>query len=318
MNGRWQRTLKEPLRFAGVGLHSGQRVAIQVLPAPENSGIVFRTGPAASRTAIPALIANVDARKSQLCTQLAGLHGQSVSTAEHLMAALVASRITNVWVDFDVESHTSTVELPVLDGSSLEYMEEIQRVGVETQEESPLHYLRIQRPVQVSKQDKAAWLLPTPEDLGGSPAELREPTLQMSVQVNFEHKQLGTKFCRFALGADPDATMAAFHQEIAPARTFTFEDEIEWMQANGLARGGSLDNAVVFAKRGQATVLNKEGLRFSDDEWARHKMLDCIGDIGLAGLPLHGYFFATSPGHALTHELLRELFKDPKNYEEIS
>ncbi|POM64704.1 UDP-3-O-3-hydroxymyristoyl [Phytophthora palmivora] len=311
---RWQRTLKQPLRFAGVGLHSGEKVAIRVLPAPQDSGIIFRTSNQTS--AIPALIANVDARKSQLCTQLT-INDTSVSTVEHLMAALVASRVTNAFIDFERDGDSSSVELPVLDGSSIEYVEGIRRVGVQEQEGARLSYLRIKRPVQVFKQDKAAWLLPMPEDLSSSPLSLQAPTLHMSVQVNFAHKQLDTTFCRFALGSDPESTLDTFEQDIASARTFTFEDEIEWMQANGLARGGSLDNAVVFSKDSQATVLNEQGLRFPD-EWTRHKMLDCIGDIGLAGLPLHGYFFATSPGHALTHELLRELLKDPENYEEMS
>ncbi|KAG6954688.1 hypothetical protein JG688_00012239 [Phytophthora aleatoria] len=309
---RWQRTLKDPLRFAGVGLHSGEKVSIRVLPAPTDSGIVFRSG----NSAIPALVANVDARNSQLCTQLTA-NGTFVSTAEHLMAALVASQITNAFIDFDEDSHHSSVELPVLDGSSVKYVEEIRRVGVEVQHGAVLKYLRIKQPVQVFKQDKAAWLLPMPEDLNSSPSSWQAPTLHMSVQVNFAHKHLGTTFCRFSLGSDPESTLDAFHREIASARTFTFEEEIEWMQANGLARGGSLDNAVVFSKDGQSTVLNEDGLRFPD-EWARHKMLDCIGDIGLAGFPLHGYFLATSPGHVLTHDLLRELFKDPENYEEVS
>ncbi|KAE9005995.1 hypothetical protein PR003_g18004 [Phytophthora rubi] len=315
----WQRTLRQPLRFAGVGLHSGQEVAIRVLPAPANSGIVFRAKTQTSCVAVPALIANVDARKSQLCTQLTA-NGTSVSTTEHLMAALVASRVTNAFVDFEGDDGAPSVELPVLDGSSVDYVDGIRRVGIEEQHGAVLRYLRIKRPVQVFKQDKAAWLLPVPVDLRGSPASLQAPTLHMSVQVNFVHKQLGTTFCRFALGADPDTSLDAFHRQVASARTFTFEDEIAWMRANGLARGGSLDNAVVFSVKDgqqQPTALNEEGLRFPD-EWARHKMLDCIGDIGLAGLPLHGYFFATSPGHALTHELLRELFRDPENYEEVS
>ncbi|KAG7383131.1 hypothetical protein PHYPSEUDO_004003 [Phytophthora pseudosyringae] len=311
---RWQRTLKQPLRFAGVGLHSGEKVAIRVLPAPAHSGIVFRTG--AQGASIPAVIANVDSRQGQLCTQLTA-NGTSVSTVEHLMAALVASRVANVFVDFEGGSQHSSVELPVLDGSSAEFVEGIRRVGVEEQQGAVRTYLRIKRPVQVSKQDKAAWLLPMPEDLSSSASSLQAPTLQMSVQVNFAHKQLGTTFRRFALGSDPDSTLDAFQREIASARTFTFEDEIQWMQANGLARGGSLDNAVVFSSSDPPSVLTEDGLRFPD-EWTRHKMLDCIGDIGLAGLPLHGYFFATSPGHALTHELLRELFKDPENYKEVS
>ncbi|CAI5715006.1 unnamed protein product [Peronospora effusa] len=236
------------------------------------------------------------------------------------MAALVASQITNAFIEYEnVKSQKFRVEVPILDGSSIEYVEEIRRVGIEEQEGARLTYLCIMRPVQVIKQDKAAWFLPLPKDLRSSSLSLQIPTLHMSVQVNFEHEQLGTTFCRFALGSDPDLTMNAFHQEIASARTFTFEKEIEWMQTHGLARGGSLDNAVVFSKNEQATkatVRNAEGLRFHD-EWTRHKMLDCIGDIGLAGYPLHGYFFATSPGHALIHELLHELFKDPQNYAKI-
>ncbi|CAH0476935.1 unnamed protein product [Peronospora belbahrii] len=315
---RWQRTLKQTLRFTGVGLHSGKKVAICIRPATSNSGISFYVGN--KSCAIPALIANVDVDKSQLCTQLTA-NGTTVSTVEHLMAALIASRINNAAIKLEGEnSQHSCVELPILDGSSAEYMEGIQRGGVEEQEGAVLHYLRITRPVQVIKHDKAAWFLPMPVDLSSSSLSLQTPTLHMSVQVNFEHKHLGTTFCRFALGSNTESTMNTFQQKIASARTFTFEKEIEWMQTNGLARGGSLDNAVVFSQVNQAklaTILNVEGLRFHD-EWTRHKMLDCIGDIGLAGFPLHGYFFATSPGHALTHELLHELFKDPQNYVKVS
>lgn len=229
------------------------------------------------------------------------------------MAALVASQINNAYIDFENAMQASSCELPALDGSSLKYVRAIRQVGTQEQEGAVLKYLRVKRPVQVLMEEKAAWLLPLPEDLSASPSCLHPPTLQMSVQVNFAHKHLGTTYCRFSLGSDSKLTLAAFHREIASARTFAFENEIEWMRGNGLARGGTLDNAVVFASDGRATILNKEGLRFPD-EWTRHKMLDCIGDIGLAGLPLHGYFFATSPGHALTHELLRELFKCSENF----
>uniref|UniRef100_M4BZB0 UDP-3-O-acyl-N-acetylglucosamine deacetylase n=1 Tax=Hyaloperonospora arabidopsidis (strain Emoy2) TaxID=559515 RepID=M4BZB0_HYAAE len=286
----WQRTLRQPLRFEGVGLHTGEQVSICVRPAPANSGIVFRLNGSESLT-IPALIANVSASNT-----------------------LVASRISNAFVDFENnQSSNYRAEVPVLDGSSVEFMEGIQRVGIEEQEGAELKYLCVKRPVHVFKQDKNACFLPMPNNG-------QAPTLHMSVQVNFEHKQLDTKLCRFTLGSDSTLTMDAFNRDIAPARTFTFEDETEWLHANGLALGGSLDNAVVFSKNQQAdakpTVLNSDGLRFSD-EWTRHKMLDCIGDIGLAGLPLHGYFYASRPGHALTHELLRELFKDPENYAEM-
>lgn len=307
----WQRTLKRPLRFAGVGLHSGKDVAIKVLPAPQDAGIVFCTG--APRSYVPAQIANVKARQHQFCTQLA-LNDTFVSTVEHLMAALVASRISNALIEVEECSQVSRVELPILDGSSLEYIRGIRRVGIKEQKGAILKHLRIKRPVQVLQHDKAAWFLPFPKDLSTSASCLQAPTLQMSVQVNFAHMQLGTTFCYFSLGYDSAKTLDAFHDEIAPARTFTFEQEIDWMRSNGLARGGSLSNAVVFSSNGPSSTLNDDRLRFTN-EWTRHKMLDCIGDIGLAGLPLHGYFFATSPGHALTHDLLRELFKDPENYE---
>ena len=312
----WQRTLKQPLRFAGVGLHTGEQMSVCVLPAPTGSGIVCRST-VVPRAPIPALLANVSTVDSRLCTQLAA-NGWSVSTLEHLMAALVASRISNAFVDVDSHSTrpVARAEVPVLDGSSAEYMAAIQRVGVEVQQGAALKYLCIKRPVHVVQQDrKVACFLPMPIDR-------RAPTLHLSVHVEFEHKQLRPTWCRFTLDADPEVTMDVFQREIAPARTFTFEDEIEWLQANGLARGGSLDNAVVFSSQQQRddsrpNVLNAGGLRFSDER-TRHKMLDCIGDIGLAGLPLHGYFYASRPGHALTHELLRHLFKDPENYAEMS
>ncbi|GAB9471804.1 Udp-3-o-[3-hydroxymyristoyl] n-acetylglucosamine deacetylase [Globisporangium polare] len=342
---RWQRTLSRSFELAGVGLHSGAPVRVRVHPADANTGVVFRTQHQ-QRHEVHAHISHVDDRKSQLCTQLTTPDGlANISTVEHLMAALTAARVSNAYVDVDaVGTATSSTndqkkcvaELPILDGSSLPFLDAIEDAGVEEQSRgssnASLRCIRVKRPVQVLLDDKAAWLLPMPAQLGGG---VRMPTLNMSVQVNFEHKGLGTKFCRFILGDDPEVNMQAFRNEVAPARTFTFEEEIAWMRAHGLALGGSLDNAVVFREVALSApvpvsspscaqlssladrVLNPQGLRFAEDEWARHKLLDCIGDIGLAGMPLHGYFFATSPGHALTHKLLRELFTDEANYEEV-
>lgn len=321
---RWQRTLARPIRLSGLGLHSGAPVDVQVSPARENTGVVLRLvdqlrSDAAStdvRASMRAHIGNVDAASSQLCTQLrASDSHHRVSTVEHLMAALTAFGVSNACVD--VAGEGDAVELPILDGSSLQFMDELLAAGLSEQTNAPLRFLRVAKPVQVLMEDKAAWLLPMPEDtLAAGDAA---PTLRMSVQVNFHHKQLGSRECRYVLGADP-AHAGAFHSQIAPARTFTFEEEIEWMHQHGLARGGSLENAVVFSglneEKTSRRVLNAEGLRF-EDEWVRHKLLDCVGDLGLVGLPLHGFFFATSPGHALTHALLRELFSDTSNYKEI-
>lgn len=331
---RWQRTLSRSFELAGVGLHSGAPVRVHVHPAAVNTGVVFRTHQ--QQHEVRAHIARVDDRKSQLCTQLTSVNElTNISTVEHLMAALTIARVSNAYVDVDAVApkQTTVVELPILDGSSLPFLDAIEDAGVHEQfddssGDASLRCYRVKRSVQVLLDDKAAWLLPMPETLGGA---VRMPTLNMSVQVNFEHKGLGTKFCRFILGDDPVVNMNAFRNEIAPARTFTFEEEIAWMRTNGLALGGSLDNAVVFREVSSSTtfgsplaqsslasrVLNPQGLRFAEDEWARHKLLDCIGDIGLAGLPIHGYFFATSPGHALTHKLLRQLFSDDANYEEV-
>lgn len=306
---RWQRTLARTVELAGVGLHSGAPVTVRLQPAAAGSGVVFRH--AAASTA--AHISHVDARRSRLCTAVS-----TVGTVEHLMAALAAARVTNALVEL-----TGGAEMPILDGSSLAFVDAVDEAGVQELRGHAQRVLRVERPVQVLLEDKAAWLLPLPKRLGAETVSV--PTLRVAVQVNFAHKGLGTTECSFTLGADPDANLAAFRAQIAPARTFTFEDEIAQLRAHGLARGGSLDNAVVFRDPAAVTpetpardrVLNAEGLRFPGDEWTRHKLLDCIGDLALAGLPLHGCFFATSPGHALTHELLRELFRDPGNYSEL-
>ncbi|KAF1325353.1 Udp-3-o-[3-hydroxymyristoyl] n-acetylglucosamine deacetylase, partial [Globisporangium splendens] len=336
----WQRTLKRSFNVAGVGLHSGKHAVVQVHPAAANTGIVFRVphGPQnqqQKQQEIHAHISNIDDRKSQLCTQLTamsagGKSSISVLTIEHLMSALTAAGVTNAYVDVssvaaatsDRPDEPTSVELPILDGSSIQFLDAIDHAGIQEQESHRVRYYKVKKPVQVLLEDKAAWFLPMPEHQTGAGGDaVHSPTLNLSVQVNFEHKGLGTTFCRFILGTDPEANVQQFREEIAPARTFTFEEEIEWMQKHGLALGGSLDNAVVFRKRNTEwqqiiNVLNPDGLRFPKDEWTRHKMLDCIGDLGLAGLPLHGYFFATSPGHALTHNLLRELFSNASNYEE--
>ncbi|GLD97088.1 hypothetical protein PINS_up005771 [Pythium insidiosum] len=260
-----------------------------------------------------------------LCTQVRASDGSwNVSTIEHLMSALTAARIHNARVDILEHEGGNVVEIPILDGSALPFAQHIQQAGVAEIPSASQRYVRILRPVQVLLKDKAAWFLPLP-DVDGAVKQCA-PTLHVSVQVNFAHKGLGTVHSRFTLGADSDASFQEFMQSIAPARTFTFEEEVAWMQQNGLALGGSLDNAVVFkaSKDGDAVphlldrVMNPEGLRFADDEWARHKLLDCVGDVGLLGLPVHGYLFSTSPGHALTHRLLEELLSDPHNYEIVS
>ncbi|DAZ95096.1 TPA: hypothetical protein N0F65_001698 [Lagenidium giganteum] len=327
---RWQRTLQRPLRFDGVGLHSGLRVRAEVKPSDVNTGIVFQVRRANGQLVDEARahIAQIDASMAQLCSPLMGNRKRKeerlhVMTVEHIMAALVANRVTNASVELtpeveNADAPVSRIEVPIMDGSSRDFSQAIRDVGIKQQDAS-FKYLAIRKPVQVLMEDKAAWLLPMPAKLGDS---FGAPTLHMSIQVNFAHKHLDSRRFDYTLGPCPEKNAQEFDREIAGARTFTFEEEVAWMRENGLALGGSLENAVVFKKSSDddkslavdQRVLNPEGLRYPD-EWVRHKMLDCIGDIGLAGYPLHGYFLATSPGHALTHELVRTLLRDASNYD---
>ncbi len=275
-----QRTVKAAIGCVGVGLHSGRRIALTLRPAAAGSGIVFRRTDLG--VDIPARFdCVVDTR---LCTMLGAPDAPQarVGTVEHVMAALAACRIDNVVVEVDGP------EVPVLDGSAAPFVFLIDCAGiVEQGQVSPS--IEILRAVRV-------------ED-GESFAELRPAAgngFDMAVSIDFAAAAIG----REALSLKLDT--AAFRQQLARARTFAMAEEIAGLQAVGLARGGSLDNAVVVDG---ARVLNPAGLRMKD-EFVRHKMLDAVGDLALAGTRLVGRFVAHRPGHALNNKLLRALFAD--------
>jgi UDP-3-O-[3-hydroxymyristoyl] N-acetylglucosamine deacetylase len=269
-----QRTLKSVIRATGVGLHTGEKVAMTLRPAPPNSGIVFRRIDLSKPVDIVA-----DAFKvtdTRLCSALeAG--GARVATVEHLMSAFAGLGIDNAFVDL------TGSEVPIMDGSAAPFVFLIQSAGIE-QQPAPKRFFRIKRPVEVRDGEK--WARFEPYD-----------GFKLSFSIEFDHPA----FERSAQTATVDFIDTSYVKEVARARTFGFIQEVEALRDSGLALGGSLDNAIVVD---EYRVLNTEGLRYTD-EFVKHKLLDAIGDLYLIGHPLIGAFSAHKSGHALNNRLLR-------------
>jgi len=273
----FQYTLKDVIDCTGIGLHSGARVSMTLRPAGPDSGIVFRrTDIAGGGVEIPARWdAVVDTR---LNTTLGDGNGVTVGTVEHVMAALAGAGVDNAIIELNGP------EVPIMDGSAAPFVFLIECAGV-VEQSAPRRVIEILRPVSVGDRDRSAMLSP------GN-----------SFSVSFEIDFKGTLIDQQQFFGD--FSNGAFRRDIARARTFGFEEEVEALQAAGLARGGSLDNAIVVSGN---RILNDDGLRF-DDEFVRHKVLDSIGDLYLAGGQIIGHFHGFRSGHGLNHELLRALF----------
>jgi len=246
-------------------------------PAPENSGIVFL------RTDLVNGARTVEARwdkvvDTRMCTVIGNNHGGKVATVEHLMAALGACGIDNVLIEID------GAEVPVMDGSSTSFVFLLEVAGTVAQNARRLE-IEILEPIEVENNGKRARL--SPSDMS-----------RYSVTIDFDRAPILTQSCDVILSP------ATFKNEISRARTFGFFEEVEQLQKQGLGRGGSLDNAIII--KGDE-VLNKDGLRY-DNEFARHKVLDAIGDMALAGMPVRGHFEGRCCGHALNNQLLHALF----------
>jgi UDP-3-O-[3-hydroxymyristoyl] N-acetylglucosamine deacetylase len=282
---RLQRTLKAPIDCVGVGLHSGRRVRLGLLPAPVGSGIVFRRTDLPEPRDIPARYDHVI--DTRLCTVLglAATPEHRVGTVEHVMAALAALGVTNAVVEVDGP------EVPILDGSSDEIVFLLDCAGIEEQS-AFAPYIEVLRPVRVAH--------------GEGFAELRPGRfgLDMAMSIDFDAAAIGRQALTMRLTAE------AFRTDLARARTFTLASEVEQMRAMGLALGGSLDNAVVVDG---PRVLNPAGLRMPD-EFVRHKLLDAVGDLALAGGQILGRLVAHRGGHALNNRVLRALFADAANW----
>jgi len=272
-----QQTLRSPIHCRGVALHSGQRVGMTLRPGAPDSGIRFRRS---DRGGAEIVAQWRNAVEQQLCTRLEGGKGLSVATIEHLMAALAGLEIDNVEIELDGP------EVPVMDGSAAPFVFLIECAGIVEQAASR-RAIKVLKPVTVGEDGKSATL--TPDD-----------GFSMSFAIDFASGAINRQDITIAV--DPES----FKQSISRARTFGFLHELDQMQAAGLARGGSLDNAVVI--KGDE-VLNREGLRYVD-EFVRHKVLDALGDLYLAGGPIIGHFRGVRSGHSLNRRLLEALFAD--------
>ncbi len=273
-----QKTLKAAIHCRGVALHSGARVGMTLHPAAPNSGIVFRRS---DRAGAEIEAHWLNAVESPLCTRLENGEGLSITTIEHLMGALAGLEIDNAVIELDGP------EVPVMDGSAAPFVFLIECAGV-VEQDAPRRALKVLKPVSVSEGGKSASLLP-------------DDGFSMSFAIDFASGAIRRQDLTIAL--DPES----FKSDISRARTFGFLHEVDQMRAAGLARGGSLENAVVI--KGDE-VLNREGLRYVD-EFVRHKVLDALGDLYLAGAPIIGHFRGMRSGHALNCRLLQTLFADP-------
>ncbi|MBU0860175.1 MAG: UDP-3-O-acyl-N-acetylglucosamine deacetylase [Alphaproteobacteria bacterium] len=271
-----QHTIKNTITITGIGLHSGATVNMRLVPAMADHGIVFVRTDRTGDNVIPARWDFVV--DTRLCTVIGNAAGATVGTIEHLMAALRGCGIDNIRVEIDAP------EVPVMDGSSAPFVEKIDEVGIQVQA-APRRAIKILQEVVVEEAGKRVRLSPG----RGS---------QFAGQIDFHHPVIGNQFYETRL------VNGNFRHELSNARTFGFLEEVEALRAAGLARGGSTDNAIVLD---QGRVLNEGGLRFSD-EFIRHKLLDAVGDLFLAGGPILGAYEGFRAGHALNNAILHKLF----------
>lgn len=272
-----QKTIRAAIPCRGVGVHTGVHVTMTLHPAPADSGIVFRRSDRGGAT-VAAHWRNI--QESPLCTTVTNGEGVSVATVEHLMAALYGAEIDNLLVELDGP------EVPVMDGSAEPFLFLVERAGI-VEQETPRRAIKVLRPVRVRDQERSVALLP-------------DSSFGVSFTIDFPNELVRRQEIGLAVDSE------TFRSDIARARTFALLQDVERMRAAGLARGGSLDNAVVVDG---ARILNREGLRFGD-EFVRHKVLDAVGDLYLAGAPLIGHFEGVCSGHALNHRLLGAFFAD--------
>lgn len=281
-----RKTLAAVSVCAGIGLHSGERVRMVLKPATPGTGIHFVRTDLDGDNSIAAHVDNVTTVR--LGTTIANEAGASVATVEHLMSALAGLGVDDAIIEIDGP------ETPAMDGSAAPFVELIRQAGLK-ETAAPLRVIRILKPVSIEIQGRTATFLPSIK-----PA--------IDVEISFPHPTVGRQ--RYAF----DISDKIFAEDVAAARTFGFRKDVEAMHAAGLALGGSMDNAVVIDDSG---IANPEGLRFAD-EFARHKALDALGDLSLAGAPIFGRYLAHQPGHALNVASVRALLADQSAWKMVS
>ncbi|AZG13347.1 UDP-3-O-acyl-N-acetylglucosamine deacetylase [Cupriavidus pauculus] len=282
-----QRTIKSVVKTVGIGLHSGRKVTLSLRPAPADAGIVFTRVDLPEPVEIPVAAGAIgDTRLASVLQK----NGARVSTVEHLMSACAGLGIDNLYVDVDAE------EIPIMDGSAASFVFLLQSAGIEEQPAAK-RFIRVKKAVEVREGDKLARL----EPFFG---------FKLAFTIDFRHPAVDKTGQTFSI----DFADTSYVREIARARTFGFAHEVEALREMGLARGGSLDNAIVLDEH---RMLNNEELRYGD-EFVRHKILDAIGDLYVVGHPLIGAYIANKSGHGLNNQLLRALLADQEAYEIVT
>jgi len=277
-----QRTIKKPVNCTGIGLHSGKKVNLAIKPAPVNHGIKFiRTDLLNS----PGITAHFNQVVDTSLATVIGSGGCIVSTIEHLMASFAGLSIDNALVELDA------YEVPVMDGSAGPFIEMIKRAGIKNQS-APRHFFLIKEPIMLEEDDKSVSVYPS-------------ATFKITYTIDFNHPLIKKQTYSIDLSDE------IFESTICRARTFGFLHEVEYMKRYGLALGGSLENAVVIDKD---SIVNEDGLRF-ENEFVRHKILDCLGDFSLLGMPVLGHLIVVKSGHALNHAFLEKFFSQKKSWE---
>ena len=277
-----QRTLTSPVSCSGVGVHSGKAVNLKINPAPVNHGIKFvRTDLLDS----PGISAHFNMVVDTSLATVIGYEGFIVSTIEHLMAAFSGLSIDNALVEIDA------YEMPIMDGSAGPFTDLILTAGIESQD-MPRSYFRVREPIELDGQGKFVGIYPA-------------DNYRITGTIEFDHPLIGQQSCSFDISED------LFADQISKARTFGFLEEYELLKRFGLARGGSLDNVIVIA---EDRIMNPEGLRFPD-EFVRHKILDCIGDFSLIGMPIIGHVVVKKSGHAFNHAFLKKFFDEKESWQ---
>ena len=277
-----QKTIKKNINIKGVGLHSGLDVNLTIKPSEANTGIVFKRIDLKVNNIVIPNVFNVSS--AVLCTTISNVHGVSISTLEHLMGAFYGMGIDNALVEIDNE------EVPILDGSAKFFVEAIKNTGVETSDK-PIKIIKIEKKIEFKDNEKCISIEPS------------KMSLDIDFELKYENSLIGTQRNMIKM-YESDLN------DIYNSRTFCLYEDVEKLKKMGLAKGGSLDNAIVVDKN---KILNKEGLR-NKKEFVNHKILDCMGDLYLAGYKMIGKVVCSQGGHKLTNQLLRKVFKNKENF----
>jgi len=278
----FQKTISQSVSVSGTGVHSGKKTNLTIKPAPENHGIKFRRLDLPGTQDIQAIFSMVV--DTSLATVL-GTNGAIVSTIEHLMASFAGLGIDNALVEVD------DYEIPIMDGSAWVFTQLIKEAGIEEQA-APQHFIILKKKIEVIENDKSVIIYP-------------EPGFKITCKIDFNNALIGKQEIVF------DRKKNNFEKQISKARTFGFVKDLELLKRFSLAKGGSLDNAIVID---QDRVLNKDGLRYPD-EFVRHKLLDSLGDFSLLGMPIQGHIVTNKSGHAMNHLFIKKLLENRDAWE---